>query len=304
MATFEAAAEALVKEIGKFQVDDEAKLLETLKGQVEELSEGLDEDWEDFLEAVFALLDEVEEQEKRLLGETTEAVEGLATIPKAIDDKAEALKTALNEGGAALAGVEKGTKELGEKVAEQMDEQADDVAKALGERATDVTEGLHTSFEALTTSVGETLVGELQSEAAFAEMFGKAAKTIPERTSRKLSAIVEEWNGRIAGLADQTKNVVFDKGGAQADKAVDAAMDACEETHRETFDELWGVIDEARGYLDALRAEVEQKHEGAEEHEPTMAAEADDLKAALEKAVNELWAMYEFLAERGHLPKG
>lgn len=302
MATLEAAAEALVKEIAKFEVDDEAKLLETLKDQVEELSEGLQEDWDEFLEALFALLEEVEEQEKRLLGETTEAGEALATIPKAIDDKAEALKTALDEGGAALAGVEKGAQDLGTKVAEQMDEQADDVAKALGERVENVAEGMHSGIESLTTSVGETLVGELQSEATFAEMFGKAGKTIPERTSHKLSAMVEEWNGRIAGLADQTKNVVFDKGGAQADKAVDTAMDTCEETHGKKFDELWELIDEARGYLDALRAEVEQKHQGAEEHEPKMATEADDLKEALEKAINELGDMYTFLAERGHLP--
>lgn len=298
--TLNAPAEALVKEIKKFQIDGTIEQLGTLKEQVETLSEGLDEDWDAFLEAVFALLEMVEDQEERLLKETTEAIEGLGTIPKAIDEKAEELKTSLDEGGAALAGVEKGAKDLAAKVAEQMDEQADNVAKALGEEAERVTNGMHTSLETLATDVGEALVAELQSETTFAEMFGKAGKTIPERAAGLLSRIFEEWAGRVAGVADSVKNTFFDEGGDHAKKAVDTAMETCEETHREQFGELWELMDEAKGYLDALRAELEQKHEGSEEHEPTMATEADDLKAALDKAVAELETIFMFLAARGY----
>ena len=304
MATLEDAAEALVKEITKFQIEETTELLHTLKEQVDELSEGLQEDWDDFLEAVFALLDEVEEQEKRLNDEVKETIEqGLATIPKAIDEKAEPLKTSLDEGAAAIVGIEKGAEELATKVSEQMDKQAEDAAEALGQRADEVAEGVHTSLEKLISSVGETLVGELDGEANFAEMFGKAGKTIPERTAGKLSRLFEEWHGRIVNVADSSKNAVFDKAGDHAGKAVDAAMETCEEKHGEQFGELWELMDEARGYLDALRAELEQKHEGAEENEPPMATEADDLKEALELAVAELGQMVTFLAERGHTPK-
>ncbi len=303
MATLEEAAEALVKKIGLFTVDDTLATLQHLKEEAEKAQKDLQGDWDSFLEAVFSLLEQVEEQEKSLLDETKEAGEALAKLPAAVKDTADDLEKAVGEAFGAVEALAQSAEKLGPELGEQIDKKAGDAADALAKQAEGAATEMGKKLDELTTAVTDGLGGELGDAQGLAQLFGDAAKNIPLSASRTLAALFEEWAARVAEVSDDVKNKGFDLARGHGAKAADAAMQECEETHQASFGEMWPLLESANNYLDALRSQVEYVRDGAKEHEPKLAEGADDLKAAIATAVTELHKVSEFLAAHGFMPR-
>jgi uncharacterized phage infection (PIP) family protein YhgE len=300
VANLEVAADELVRKLKS--VDDEVEEARqgftTLKGQIDSLGDGLDDDWIELARAVGELVEKAQE-ELGTLGneaqETTQAVANLEPMGQSAQQAAEAglgaaeegtssFSEAINARGPQMDSVAEG----GEQVFQQLSQQAEEISGQLDE----VMQAARDFLTGDVVSAFETMQGEI------ADRFDEMRTTLMEECTTALQNSYDEWSGHLDEVLSTVEDEGFAAAEAQAQEVVEWALTEAATGHEQELERLLQVVATVEEALQTLRDEhiAESRTDVGEEGRNALEQAMAETQAALEGMIGALDACRELMS--------
>lgn len=295
-ADTEIAVEALVAVIDGFNVDDTVEALGALAQSARSAQQSLTEDLDALDAAAQALLALMEEQDGRLLEETEDAVEAMTASVNGAEQQADDMRTAAEETAGALEALESAGELLAVNLVDQLVTRTDEPAEKLATQVDEAAVVMDQRLVALFQAIREVAAHELDgARKGIIESFGERGRSATLGQAQRLSRLVEEWAGRVAGGADKMRKKTLVPAAAHPATAAAAMMEKGATEHREAFEALMPLLDSVNGLLAELQADFDRVDRVLAEQVPELLPAIQELETVLTTAVRELETSSTFL---------
>ena len=273
MAILEQAADALVKKLLEFKTETEqaTEQLEELKESVGEHDEGLEDDWEEFTEAVQSLLRAVNERGGKLDPAGDQAAGAVEQLGNLINEVKESVEESLGASEELLTGLKDQASGLEAETERLIAEAVEDPSEGIEGQLDAVLQGVQKTAEEGVTSIREGFVAQAEDAASGAELLVNATVKILTDSGTWVKQAVVAWTSKMTEVEDSVALEGFKKAEEHAPLVVDYAIETLGEAQEQAIAQVERLVAEAKKALDEL-------HEALDESNGTLEAAAEGLQ--------------------------
>jgi hypothetical protein len=305
MATLEDAAEALVVRLKALdpEIDEARHALEEIRGQIEQTTEGVDQEWTALADAASALVQAVHEQQERIASGVAEAARASAGLGAAVGQSGARVRSEVAEGAADLAALAQHAGGVAPEVEAAVADAGEEPARRLAERVKDADEELQRVLEETRAFVEDEVPGVLSElTEAIKERCESLTEHVVEPAAASLRQTLEAWETRVDELLDHVSSQGFVASHDHAHAVAEWALDECRAACERALDPITQLAETATSSLRQFATGVQALSASVERDAAELLAEvarANDLarqgQRALDRVRRDL-ASYSFVA--------
>ena len=261
MATLEDAAEELVVRLKGLdsEIEESHHALEELRGQVEDVSKEVEEEWSALTGAVSSFMDTLRQEQERLAAEAQEALQATAGARAAVRGAGAEASTEAALGQADLEALSRHATALEATVeslvAESGEAPAHDLAARVHEVERELAQVLEEACEFLREDV-TTALGQMADDVR--ERCHALRSELAEEGTAALQAAYDEWTAKLDELDDMVSAEAFEACQQNADAVVDWALEKCRTAGAAHLDAVEATLEESARPLLELAGELQE----------------------------------------------
>jgi chromosome segregation ATPase len=304
VATLEDAAEELVVRLKGLdsEIEESQNTLEALRGQVEDTSKAVEQEWSALTGSAGALLEKLRGEQEQLEAEGREALQATVDARGSVQERGAEARTEISKGQADLEALSQHATALDSGIESLVSDAGEAPAHSLAERAQAVEQELGRVLDESRDFLQDevvTALGQLAEEVRERCQALRAALT--DAAPAALQIVFDGWEAKVDELEKYVATQGFVASHSHARAIVEWAFDECRAACKTHVESVAALVEETVRPLQELAAEVQAAGDALVGVGGELAGALDDTRDAAVKAhcaldaVKGLLASYSFM---------